>query len=203
MKVFCVFCLFFNENKSRRYQHPLPLLVSHVMAHLPWCADLLTYSSSGLWRQHWDPEWLLWYFITSTKAQNNMEISPIPKDTSNRSLMCKYLSTSSDAVPLSITNSVNTLCCRHSLSADFIFLYPFALLKLWLHVVLDSLFSLVVISALYLIRVAAFLQDKLSDVRKAYGILENTSISSGSTLTFMHMCTRSLGNWHTASRLRR
>lgn len=95
--------------------------------------------------------------------------STLFQKTSNRSLMCKYLSTFSDAVPLSKTNSVNTLCCRHSLSADFIFLYPFALLKLWLHVVLDSLFSLVVISALYLIRVAAFLQDKLSDVRKAYG----------------------------------
>lgn len=86
--------------------------------------------------------------------------------------MCKYLSTSFDALSLYKTNSVNTLCCINFLSADFIFLYPFALLKLWLHVVLDSLFSLVVISALYLIRVAVFLQDKLSDVRKAYGILE-------------------------------
>lgn len=47
------------------------------------------------------------------------------------------------------------------------FPYPFALLKLWLRIVLDGLFSLVVISALYLIRGAVFLQDKLSDVRKA------------------------------------
>lgn len=126
--------------------------------------------------------------------------SALFQKTSNRSLMCKYPSTSSDAVPLSKTNSVNALCCRYSLSADFIFLYPFALLKLWLHVVLDSLFSLVVISALYLIRVSAFLQDKLSDVRKAYGILENTSISTGNMLTFMHMCVHSHGNWHTAFR---
>lgn len=101
-----------------------------------------------------------------------MEISPIPNNTSNRPLMCKYLSTSFDALPLYTTNGVNTLCCRNFLSADFIFLYPFALLKLWIHVVLDGLFSLVVISALYLIRGAVFLQDKLSDVRKAYGILE-------------------------------
>lgn len=66
-----------------------------------------------------------------------------------------------------IPYGVNALPCRNFPPSDFIFPYPLALLKLWLHIVLDGLFSLVVISALYLIRSTAFLQDKLSDVRKA------------------------------------
>lgn len=81
--------------------------------------------------------------------------------------MCKFLSTSISGLRLYKTNGVNALSCRNCLWADFIFPYPFALLKLWLRIVLDGLFSLVVISALYLIRGAVFLQDKLSDVRKA------------------------------------
>lgn len=133
--------------------------------------DLLTRKiDGGLWRRHWDPEWLLWYFTTSTKANKNMEISPTPNKTSNRPLMCKYLPASFDAFPLYKTNGVNTPCCRNFFSADFIFLYPFAFFEAV--AVLDGLFSLVVISALYLIRGVVFLQDKLSDVRKAHSILE-------------------------------
>lgn len=45
-----------------------------------------------------------------------------------------------------------SMSCRNVPSAGFIFLYLFALLKLQLHIVLDGLFSLVVISDLYLIR---------------------------------------------------
>ncbi len=54
--------------------------------------------------------------------------------------MCKYVSTCFDGLPLYKTNGVNALSCGNFLSADFISAYPFALLKLWRHVVLDGLF---------------------------------------------------------------
>lgn len=152
-----------------------------------WPANL----TSRLWRGHCHPEWLRWRSITSTKAREIPQIWKLARVQTKHqiiALMCKFLPTSISGLRLNKANGVNAPSCRDCLWADFIFPYPFALLKLWLHVVLDDLFSLVVISALYLIR-GAVCSSRISCLMWEKLIVSwNTSISSGNIHAHVKMC---------------